>query len=97
MDLTYSTAVSINNTMYHNTPMNEFVVTIHMPDSIWMWNMILPLVNSGLSPKNIEATQGQRTQEPTTQVTLRRRGEDRTQAMSKNPKRARIGSLWALD
>ena len=36
----------------------------------------------------IEATQGQRTQEPTTQVTLRRGGEDRTQAMSKNPKRA---------
>ena len=44
-----------------------------------------------------EATQGQRTQEPTTQVTLGRRGEDRTQAMSKNPKRAQIGSLWALD
>ena len=44
-----------------------------------------------------EATQGQRTQEPTTQLTLRRRGKDRTQAMSKNPKRARIGSLWALD
>ena len=40
-----------------------------------------------------EATQGQRTKEPTTQVTLKRRGEDRTQAMSKNPKRAQIGSL----
>ena len=51
---------------------------------------------SEFSSFQIEATQGQRTQEPTTQVTLRRRGKDRTQAMSKNPKRAQIGSLWAL-
>ena len=47
--------------------------------------------SSATVPSMGEATQGQRTQEPTTQVTLKRRGENRTQAMSKNPKRAQIG------
>ena len=34
----------------------------------------------------LEVTQEQRTQEPTTQVTLRRRDEDRTQAIEQKPK-----------
>jgi hypothetical protein len=36
----YCAAITINETMYYNTPKNQFMMPIHVPQVVWTGNLV---------------------------------------------------------